>query len=55
MLGEATTTKFTQDRDSNGLEGLQMDARDGGKVAGRTRKDIESKTRKSIANKNNHK
>ena len=55
MLGEATTTKFTQDRDSNGLEGLQVDARDGGKVAGRTRKDIESKTRKSISNKNNHK
>ena len=41
MLGEATTTKITKDRDSNGMPRLRKDAHGGGAVAGRTRKDIE--------------
>ncbi len=41
MLGEATTTKITKDRDSQGMPRLRKDAQDGGAVAGRTRKDIE--------------
>ena len=41
MLGEATTTKITKDRDSKGMPKLRKDAQDGGSVAGRTRKDIE--------------
>src|SRR3989338_6173819 len=40
MLGEATTTKFTQVRNSKGLPLLQKDAVDGGNVAGNTRKEI---------------
>ncbi|MEW6088307.1 MAG: Bro-N domain-containing protein [bacterium] len=44
MLGEATTTKITQDRDSQGMPKLQRDAKDGRAVAGRTRKDIEEQT-----------
>ncbi len=44
MLGEATTTKITQDRDSKGMPKLQKDAKDGGAVAGRTRRDIENQT-----------
>jgi len=36
MLGEATTTRFTKDRDSRGFSPLQKDARDGGAVAGRS-------------------
>jgi prophage antirepressor-like protein len=42
MLGEATTTKLHRDRDSQGFEPLKKDAKDGGAVAGRTRKDIEA-------------
>ncbi|MBU4478038.1 MAG: Bro-N domain-containing protein [Candidatus Omnitrophica bacterium] len=41
MLGEATTTKITRDRDTKEFHGLRKDAKDGGAVAGRTRKDIE--------------
>ena len=44
MLGEATTTKITHDRDSRGMPKLQKDAKDGGAVAGRTRRDIENQT-----------
>lgn len=46
MLAEATTTKLHRDRDSRGMPPLKKDARDGGAVAGRTRKDIESQTGK---------
>ena len=53
MLGEATTTKLTRDRDSNGMPKLRKDAQDGGAVAGRTRKDIELQSGKPvISNKN---
>ena len=53
MLGEATTTRLSQDRDSKGLPKLRKDAKDGGSVAGRTRKDIESKTGKKVSTKKN--
>lgn len=48
MLGEATTTRFTKDRDSRGFSPLKKDARDGGAVAGRTRKDIEKQSGKKV-------
>ncbi|MDO8529290.1 MAG: Bro-N domain-containing protein [bacterium] len=54
MLGEATTTRFTKDRDSVGFQPLKKDARDGGAVAGRTRKDIEKQSGKKIVSKNNY-
>ncbi len=41
MLGEATTTKITKDRDSKGFTPLKQDAKEGGEVAGSARKDIE--------------
>lgn len=44
MLGEATTTKLTKDRDTQGVPGLRKDAQDGGAVAGRTRRDIEKQS-----------
>lgn len=53
MLGEATTTRLHQDRDSKGFPLLKKDAKDGGDVAGRTRKDIEQKTEKSVILKDN--
>ncbi len=54
MLGEATTTKITDDRDSQGFPALQKDAKDGGAVAGRTRKDIESQTGKKVVSRKNY-
>ncbi len=53
MLGEATTTKLTQDRDSREFEKLQKDAEEGGEVAGKTRKDIENRTKKGVIEKEN--
>ena len=54
MLGEATTTKITKDRDSKGFPMLKKDAQDGGKVAGRTRKDIESQSDKIVVSEENY-
>ena len=53
MLGEATTTKITQDRDSHGMPKLQCDAKDGGAVAGRTRKDIEHQSGAKVISREN--
>ena len=53
MLGEATTTKVTHDRDSRGMPKLQKDAKDGGAVAGRTRKDIENQTGVKVISEEN--
>lgn len=53
MLGEATTTQITQQKDSQGLEKLRDDAKIGGAVAGRTRKDIEKQTGKKVVSKEN--
>ena len=53
MLGEAATTRITEDRDSQGVPALKKDARDGGAVAGRTRKDIEGQTGTKVISKEN--
>ena len=53
--GEATTTKLHRDRDSVGMAPLKKDAKDGGAVAGRTRKDIEKQTGKPVISKGNFK
>src|SRR6266704_3947550 len=55
MLAEATTTKLHRDRDSQGFEPLVKDARDGGAVAGRTRKDIETQSGKPVVSNENFK
>jgi len=55
MLAEATTTKMHRDRDSQGLTPLKKDAHDGGAVAGRTRKDIETQTGKPVISSENFK
>lgn len=53
MLAEATTTKLHQDRNSAGFGNLIKDAKDGGSIAGRTRKDIEKTSgNKVISSKN---
>ncbi len=53
MLGEATTTRFTRERDSKQFPKLKKDAKDGGEVAGSTRKDIEKKLGKSVISSEN--
>lgn len=53
MLGEATTTRFTRERDSKKFHKLKKDAKDGGDVAGSTRKDIEQKLGKSVISSDN--
>jgi DNA-damage-inducible protein D len=53
MLGEATTTRFTRERDSRKFPTLKQDAKDGGDVAGATRKDIERKLGKSVVSSDN--
>ena len=55
MLAEATTTKLHRDRDSQGMKPLTKDAKDGGAVAGRTRKDIEQQTGKPVISTENFK
>jgi len=54
MLGETTTTKFTRERDSRLFPKLKKDAKDGGDVAGATRKDIEKRLGKSVVSSDNH-
>jgi hypothetical protein len=55
MLGEVTTTRLHRDRNSKGFKPLKKDAKDGGKVAGRTRKDIEKESGKPVISKKNYK
>lgn len=55
MLGEATTTKLMQTRDSKGFSKLKKDASDGGGVAGRTRADIEKISGTKIVSPRNFK
>jgi prophage antirepressor-like protein len=55
MLGEATTTEISTTKDSQGVDALKHDAKTGGEVAGRTRKDIEEKTGKLLVSKRNFK
>ena len=55
MLGEATTTKLHRDRDTKGFEPLKKDAKDGGSVAGRTRRDIEKQAGKPVVSSENFK
>lgn len=55
MLGEATTTEISKKKNSQGFKKLKKDAKIGGSVAGRTRKDIENKTGKKLLSKDNFK
>ena len=54
MLGEATTTELSRNRNSKGFSSLQKDAKEGGGIAGNTRKEIETKTGKRVVSKDNY-
>lgn len=54
MLAEVTTTKIHRARNSKGFPKLKKDAKDGGAVAGRARKDIEKTSGKKVISKENY-
>jgi hypothetical protein len=51
MLAEVTTTELTKIKNPKGLEENKEVAKEGGTVAGNARKDIESRTGKSVISK----
>ncbi|OGV97087.1 phage antirepressor protein [Microgenomates group bacterium RBG_16_45_19] len=52
LLGEATTTQLTRDRNAQGMSKLTRDAQEGGAVAGNARRDIERRGTKVISSTN---
>lgn len=54
MLGEATTTKLTVERNSEDFLKIQKDAQEGGEVAGKARVDIEGRLGKGVVSKKNY-
>jgi prophage antirepressor-like protein len=54
MLGEITAKELHKARDTRGKSELLMDVREAGEVAGKTRKDIESRTGQKVVSSNNY-
>jgi hypothetical protein len=54
MLGEAATTEITRNRDVQGFVESKHAAVEGGSVAGKARKDLESKTGKRVVSRQNY-
>jgi DNA-damage-inducible protein D len=55
MLGEASTTEIARNRDARGFVQNKKAAKEGGGVAGRARKDLETKSGKKVISKENYK
>ena len=54
MLGEAATTEITRTKDAQGFVESKDAAKQGGGVAGKARKDLESKTGKRVVSRQNY-
>ncbi len=54
MLGERATTEITQTQNTQGIDDLKNDAREGGKIAGDARKALENKTGKKVSSNENY-
>jgi len=54
MLGEASTTEITKNKDCQGFEENQQAAKAGGTVAGNARKELEQKSGKKVSSKQNY-
>jgi DNA-damage-inducible protein D len=54
MLGEAATTEITRNKDARGFVENKETAREGGDVAGKARKDLESRTGKRVVSRRNY-
>lgn len=55
MLGEASTTEIAKNKEAQGLEQNKKAAKEGGKIAGNARKDLEKKSGKRVSTKENYK
>jgi len=53
MLGERSTTEIHRTEDSQGLNKLKSDAKEGGEIAGNARMELEKKLGKSIVSRRN--
>ena len=54
MLGEAATTEITRTKDARGFPETKCAAQEGGGVAGKARKDLETKTGKRVVSRGNY-
>jgi DNA-damage-inducible protein D len=54
MLGEASTTEITKNRDAQGFIENKISAQQGGQIAGNARKELEKKSGKKISTKTNY-
>jgi hypothetical protein len=54
MLGEAATTEITRNKDARGFVENKETAREGGEVAGKARKDLESRSGKRVVSRENY-
>jgi hypothetical protein len=54
MLGEASTTEITRNRNAQGFAENRVSARTGGKIAGDARKALEAKTKKKVVTRKNY-
>ncbi|MCX6810083.1 MAG: Bro-N domain-containing protein [Candidatus Berkelbacteria bacterium] len=54
MLGEASTTEITKNKDCQGFEENQQAAKAGGTVAGNARKELEQKSGKKVSSRKNY-
>jgi DNA-damage-inducible protein D len=54
MLGEAATTEIARNRDAQGFPQNKRAARDGGEVAGKARKDLETRSGRKVVTSENY-
>ena len=54
MLGEASTTAIVKTRNPKGFIENQVAAKQGGSVAGKARRDLETKTGKKVVSSENY-
>ena len=54
MLGEASTTEIAKTQDTQGFEENKIAAKEGGKIAGDARKNLELKTGEKVVTKKNY-
>lgn len=54
MLGEKSTTEITKSRDSKGFEECLESSKEGGKIAGNARKELEKKTGRKVVTSENY-
>ncbi len=55
MLGEASTTEIAKNKEASGFDQNKKAAKEGGKIAGNARKELEKKSGKKISTKENFK